>query len=337
MDVEPPDDATPQSEALPERVQALHGELLRLSGRYGVSLQKLQGATVLGEAAQRALQLEDGAGAENVGADAEGVGDEGSVDAAGLPSPQAVLDWLAGIVEAWPSEVDGEILSRGLGLSGPASVGSRQERLALLAAEYNRLNQPGVGETGASGPGLDHLFTDRLLIELAWRVNEVGPEVAGGDAHGTDGPPDGVGAAQRRSGQWAWFGAAGLALVIGVVTLLWLVSQRGEDASEPSFRVVPETCSIDVCNSEATAFRGESSGFEPGEVVRVTIVTPSGVDANELGGVYGYRNELVVDGDGSFFFQYWWDPGMGVGEYLVSLEAPSLDRDLPAVFEITGS
>jgi hypothetical protein len=61
-----------------------------------------------------------------------------------------------------------------------------------------------------------------------------------------------------------------------------------------------------VRRDEARAIEAQTEGFTPGGAVEVEIFTPSGENANDLGGVCGYTNELHVDDQGGFTWRYWW-------------------------------
>jgi len=83
------------------------------------------------------------------------------------------------------------------------------------------------------------------------------------------------------------------------------------------------------CTSEASAVTAGVSGFTPGGFADVRILAPSDVDANELVAEtpgYGYRTPLEVNDNGSFLWQYWWDPPMDLGTYDIEITDRETDR-----------
>ncbi len=276
----------------------LHAELLRLSGQRGLTIQQLSTSTAVCEALDGRLG--------RTGTDEERYQE------------------LVGILQEWPQEAERRILQVGFAVAPSIGGRGRRARFGVLAGQLDD-EHPGRQEADfeqTNENNLDYRFTDQLLVELALLL-----------ASALARPSESQGVQRSGIGRWPMYLALA-AFAVAVATAAALISRRGDDG--PTFAVVPSSCSIEVCNSEATAFRGESSGFEPGEVVSVLILTPSGVDANELGGVYGYRNELVAEEDGSVTWRYWWDPGMEVGEYhtIISCSACG-DEGVGVRFEVT--
>jgi hypothetical protein len=284
-----------------DRVDDLANELIEASGQYGLRADKLEKAEtllVLSAVRERANR-------------------------AGLPLPDAALEVVRETVDTWSDDRGRVILRSALGFDH-GTVRSRPSRLDLLAAQLETVRTPDRARTSKEkldGALLDTMFVSRLARDLAAELFADDRRIAEAET-----PAD-----ERRSTKARTPLVLGLSIgvlvVLGVAAFLLL---RRDDLM---FQPVPSRCSIDVCRDEARAVEAQTRGFTPGGVVEVEIFTPLGENANDLGGVYGYTNELQVDDEGSFTWRYWWDEGMEIGVYRVLITDKTSNESVEAEFE----
>ncbi len=215
-----------------------------------------------------------------------------------LTAEESALHLIQERVDAWPDDRARAILRSALGFDHATARG-RTNRLDLTAIDLNAKAPTRKQEVTADF--LDTIFTSRLARDLATEL---------------------LAAERNSSGSRVRplvLVVAGV-LLLGVVALGALLIARDDGQGDDLiFRPVPQRCSIEVCNTEASAIEARTGGFTGGDFVNVLIVVPSGENANDLGGVYAYQDELAVDDDGSFTWRYWWDPGMATGTYEVRI------------------
>ncbi len=231
----------------------------------------------------------------------------------GLTTAQAALEVVREAVDGWPDKRGRLILRAALGFDHGTARG-RSTRLDLLMLD---LSNASPRQETVTVDSLDTLFTHRLAYDLATSMIKNDRSIAG-----------------RSRSPWILCGAAAASLLVGLGIFLVL---RGEAQPEPDgglvFLPIPAQCSIEDCNSENTAILARTGGFTPSGSVSVEIFAPSGTNANDLGGVYGYNDELAVNEQGSFTWRYWWDPGMKVGVYRVRVADQSTGQAVEAAFE----
>ena len=108
-------------------------------------------------------------------------------------------------------------------------------------------------------------------------------------------------------------------------------------AGEPLvFTLAPSTCSILECNDETRAVFAGTEGFTPNARVDVRIITPGGIDANDIGGSYTYNSALESTSSGTVRFSYWWKKGMDTGGYLVRLTDRATERSVSDTLTFTA-
>jgi hypothetical protein len=296
-----PGDDELAGQATAPSVGALTGELIEASGHYGLRAEKLHKAdTLLSLSAVR----------QRAGRDA-------------LSPQEAAIRVVREKVDAWPDERGRAILRVALGFDH-TTVRGRPNRLGLLAAEVNKTQPEG---NKLSGVHLDAHFTERLVPDLALALlgDERSLQTSGR-------PADELGPSGSR--KWLLMGGILALALLGLVVFLVLRNSHPPDeASELVFRPVPERCSIDFCRDEARAVEAQTDGFTPGNFVNVEIFTPSGDNANDLGEIYAYNNQLPVDDNGEFVWRYWWDPGMEIGVYHVRITDEATEESVEEDFE----